>query len=370
MSSTIEFIAERSANLDTVCFRGFAPLAQLARISQADVYDQESNPNGLQRDLSKKHAAEAYEYLARDADKKLPRAFPEVVLNVRDEAVVKVADLPETKNLPVHLVKVTFDADALAAAKSVKVSRVDGNHRLFFAAGDGDNRPAIDLLAPFQLHVGLSRQQEANLFADINANQKGMNTSHLAVLRARLTDEQVELIQRPQRVYAMRLVDDEASPFKGMIHMGGSKSGSKKKGITHTLTFVALENAVKRLLNRSQHLQEMASSDAQYALIRAYWQAVASTWLEAFENPGDYLLTKGIGVNVLAQLGGTVIDRSLVTNSVDTRDMADLLAHTKDALNWAKDAPHGEGVGGMSGNKAVLLLAGQMADRLPKLAKS
>ena len=72
----------------------------------------------------------------------------------------------------------------------------------------------------------MKRVNRFRLFADINANHKGMNTSHLAVLRARLTPDEVELIQRPQRVFAMRLVNDEASPFKGMIHMGGSLAKS------------------------------------------------------------------------------------------------------------------------------------------------
>ena len=64
MSETISIIALESKNLDTVCYRGSAPIAQLTRFSQADVFDQDTNPDGLQRDLSKKHAAEAYAYLA------------------------------------------------------------------------------------------------------------------------------------------------------------------------------------------------------------------------------------------------------------------------------------------------------------------
>src|SRR3954447_7384746 len=93
--SEIEVFAEQSANLDTICYRGSAALAHLAAISQADVFDQVTNPDGLQRDLSPKHAAEAYEYARRAPDKEFPRAFPEIVLNVRDKRVVELEALPE-----------------------------------------------------------------------------------------------------------------------------------------------------------------------------------------------------------------------------------------------------------------------------------
>jgi hypothetical protein len=126
----IELVAEESPNLDTNCFRGSAPLAHLALISQPDVFDQETNPEGLQRDLSPKHASEAYEYAHRNAEPGRPRAFPEVVLNVRDKNAVKVDELEGGPDDTRH-VRLRFTADQGKRGK-VSVSRVDGNHRLFF----------------------------------------------------------------------------------------------------------------------------------------------------------------------------------------------------------------------------------------------
>ena len=88
----VELTAHKGKNLDTVCFRGSAPLAHLALISQTDVFDQVNNPKGLQRDLSPKHASEAYEYVHRAKNQEYPRAFPEVVLNVRDRKVLKLEE--------------------------------------------------------------------------------------------------------------------------------------------------------------------------------------------------------------------------------------------------------------------------------------
>lgn len=44
-------------------YRGFAKLCDLSLISKADIYDSKENPTGTQRDLSPKHAREAYYYV-------------------------------------------------------------------------------------------------------------------------------------------------------------------------------------------------------------------------------------------------------------------------------------------------------------------
>lgn len=364
MTETITFTAQESVNLDSTCYRGTAPLCDLALISQADVFDQIRNPDGLQRDLSKRHAAQAYDYAAREPNPKLPRAFPEVVLNVRDKSVVQIEEGPAP-----GLVLISVDLDKIAAARSVKVSRVDGNHRLYYANGDAADREPITLPAPFQLHVGLSREQEGAMFLDINAEQKGLNTSHLATLRSRLTPDEIELIEHPARAYAKRLADDPASPFNGLVFMGGSKAGLKDKGIKPPVTFVALESACSRMLRKSQYLAELiAQPENRYGLIRSYWQAVQQTWPEAFETPADYLLTKSIGINSLAQLGGTVIDRSLAKGDVSVRDMVSMLKPTKEVYDWSKAADGRDGVGGMSGNRAVLMIAAELSKKLPKIS--
>src|SRR6266545_3224961 len=214
----IEVVAHEAKNLDTICFRGAAPLAHLALASQADVFDQVGNPSGLQRDLSPKHASDAYEYVRRGRDPDYPRAFPEIVLNVRDKRVLQREEIG-TQVDATKLVRLSFDLDKMRDGK-VSVSRVDGNHRLFYAAGD-DRREPLTAVAPFQIHVGLTREQERSLFVDINANQKGLNTSHLAIMRARLTPEEEEVRDHLDRWIARKLSEDPQSPWHGLIHLGG-----------------------------------------------------------------------------------------------------------------------------------------------------
>lgn len=358
---TIVLIAEESVNLDTTCYRGSAPLADLARISRADVFDQVTNPEGLQRDLSKKHAAEAYSYAAREPRDDAPRAFPEVMLNVRDKNIVKVEPI-DTKT-PLRLVKLTFDLEKIQRAKNVKVSRIDGNHRLYYAAGDGLERPPLTISGPFSLTLGLSVEQEAGLFLDVNAEQKGLNTSHLAVLRSRLTPDDVELEFHPERVFARMLADDALSPFCGLVHLGGSKEGTKAAGEVRPINFIALASGVKRTLNKSQYLPDLTTPEAKYNMIRTYWQAVQQTWPDGFTTPKEYYVTKNIGIQALSILGATVIDRAMAAGHVETDDLAGLLAPAKDVYDWHRDATKG-GVTGMSGNRAALLVAGSLAEQV------
>lgn len=375
-NNTITVLAEESRNLDTVCYRGTAALKDLTRVSQVDVFDQVRNPQGLQRDLSKAHALAAYNYVAKPADEQRPRAFPEVMLNVRDKAVVDVRDvnivnadgLDVTEDLNVGALKVvaiTFDLDKIDRAKTVKVSRVDGNHRLFFGNGDGKDREPLDASVPFSLTLGLTREQEGSIFLDVNAEQKGLNTSHLHVLRGRLTPDEVELELHPERVYALRLAQDEASPWCELVHLGGSRRGSKEAHIVRPVTFVALEQGVRRTLRKSPYLQEVTTHDARYALIRNYWQAVKQVFPEAWEHPAEYLILKNLGVSTFSQLGGTIIDRSMAKQAIEVEDMVAMLTAVKDTVDWHKESTD---VAGMSGNRAVLALSGRMAEALPALS--
>src|SRR6266516_32572 len=304
----IEVVAHEAKNLDTVCFRGAAPLAHLALASQADVFDQVTNPSGLQRDLSPKHASDAYDYARRSPDPAFPRAFPEIVLNVRD----KKRD------------------------GKVCVSRVDGNHRLFYAAGD-DRREPLMAFTPFQIHVGLTREQERSLFVDINANQKGMNTSHLAIMRARLTPEEEEIKNHPDRWIAQRLADEVDSPWHGLVHLGGSKAGSRTQGLTRPVNFASLQAGVGRTLTKSQYIHDLTDAEAQYLVVRNFWEAVKRTFAEEWARPKDFLLLKNIGVMSMSILGGTIVDRCMARGTVSVDEMARYLRQTKTTFDWGKD---------------------------------
>src|SRR6267378_1300185 len=120
LGSLPRFCVIRGMCLGHRSYRGFAPLRDLALISKADIFDQESNPLGTQRNLSKQHARKAYQYVS-EREKAF---YPELIFNIRDASYVEFIKDP-TK------------------AKSIVVSRMDGNHRLWYADGQERGMEAI-----------------------------------------------------------------------------------------------------------------------------------------------------------------------------------------------------------------------------------
>jgi DGQHR domain-containing protein len=361
--SVLEMVAVKTRNLDTECYRGSAPLAHLASVSQADVFDQVANPTGLQRDLSPKHASDAYEYVNREENPDFPRAFPEVVLNVRNEKAVEIESIDGVDGEGLPQYRLRFFLDRMKG-KRVHISRVDGNHRLDHAAGDDRTREPLLTQAPFQIHVGLSPEQERSLFVDINSNQKGMNTSHLAMMQTKLTPEQQEMRDHLDRWIGNRLVNDPASPWHGMVHLGGSKEGSRTQGLSRAINFVSLLAGIKKLLSKSQYVHDLTDPHAQYMLIRNYWRAVKAVYTEEWGNPKEYLLLKNVGVLSLSILGGTIIDRCVPQGKVGVADMVHYLKQSRNRFNWSKDATGDGAVVGMAGNKAALVIASEMGKEL------
>jgi hypothetical protein len=94
--------------------------------------------------------------------------------------------------------------------------------------------------------------------------------------------------------------------------------------------------------------------------VRAFWQATAAVYPEAFAEPRDYLVAKNIGVQAFSLSAATVIDRCVASPAkVEVGHMVPFLEAAKPAVDWHKDS---KDVAGMSGNRAALLLAGAMQD--------
>jgi DGQHR domain-containing protein len=208
--------AVRARVLGVQVYRGFAKLADLADVSKADVYDQKDNPTGTQRGLIPAHARKAYEYVKnRDLG-----FWPEVFLCARRKDVVTF--YPATEEMP-DLGILEIDVDAAKAGRGIAISRVDGNHRLYYADGRESGYSRIEKIVSFCLAYDLTREEEIQLFKDINDNQRPMNTSHLDKIEIMLTPEEQLKKRNPELYIAQRLSRDSASPFHGRVFEGGRK---------------------------------------------------------------------------------------------------------------------------------------------------
>lgn len=296
-------------------YRGFASLKDLAQLSQADIFDQDSNRSGTQRNLNVQHARKAYQYVAE----KEQAFYPEMILNVRDQSYVKFrleSDSGKVKFGVLEFVKNPRHASV------VVVSRLDGNHRLWFADGHEKGMEPVDRSVSFCILMLKDINAELELFRDINDNQMGMNTSHLQNITARLLGQKALKVQNPALYIVKRLQSDSSSPLNGMIHEGGKV----RKGATLAgLTIANLSGAIRDMLSRSAKLAQFPDADAQFEVIKNYWLAVKDWLPEAWKRPRDFMIFKGVGLYAISYVGIEVIDRCLLKAKFNSSDMLEYL---------------------------------------------
>lgn len=269
-------------------YRGFARLCDLARISEADIYDPKTNPSGTQRDLSPKHAKDAYDYVkTKDIG-----YWPEVFLCTREADVLKYqsGEADDFGVLKIHTARIVGYRDEGVIA----ISRVDGNHRLHYADGETAGYPAIDKLVSFCLAVNLTLDQEISLFRDINNNQRRMSTSHLDNIETRLSGEDLLKRQSPGLFIAKKLGSDKESPFFERVYDGG------KKAAISLVPLRTLRSGIEYMMSRPSKLTALPDADAKYKVIRNYFQALKRWVPEGWNEPKNILYFEGrdYGVSV------------------------------------------------------------------------
>jgi len=327
-------------SLGFVTYRGYAKLSDLAKISKADIFDQETNATGTQRNLSMKHARNAYRYVFEDQD----AFYPEIILNVREKKLVKfTADSHDGLYGTLRFTR------SPRRSKGISVSRIDGNHRLWLADGSQRGYDPIDREVPFSILVCGDLNKELKVFRDINDNQMGMNTSHLQNIAIRLLGGNVIKVQNPSLYIGKRLQDDRKSPLYKKIHEGGHV---KRGGLISGLTIANLSGAVKDVLTRSSKLPQFVDVDAQYTLVRNYWIAV-SKWLpDAWRQPSKYIIFKGMGLYLISYIGIDIIDRCVMKGEYEQKDMLSYLKMIPTSYDFSSKSPLKE-FGGRSGARKI-----------------
>jgi DGQHR domain-containing protein len=330
----LETPAIRAKVLGVKVYRGFANLGSLADLSRADIYDQEKNPTGTQRDLSPAHARDAYEYVkTRDLG-----FWPEVFLCARKKEVVTFHSISaEQPDLGI----LRIDASAAKSDSDIAISRVDGNHRLHYGDGKKDGYSRVEKLVSFCLAYDLSREEEIQLFRDINDNQKRMNTSHLDGIEVRLTPEEELKRRNPDLYIAQRLSRDPSSPLHGRVFEGG------KKPVGVDIPLRGLKTGIEYMLSRSAQLPRLEDAEAQYRVIKNYFNAVKKWQPKAWKSPKEYIMLRGAGLWGICFIGAQVIDRALLQDKFKPAHMLSILRSGKD-WDWGKKGDF-KGLGGRAG---------------------
>ncbi len=337
LSQTLKLQVMKGRVLGVDVYRGYARLCDLAKISKADIFDQNINPTGTQRDLNPRHAKDAYNYVKEEEF----AFWSEVFLCARKHEVVSFQPF---KEFPIYG-QIEIDIKAILEDKDISISRVDGNHRLHYAGGELPGFPALTKLVSFCLAYNLTLQQEIKLFRDINNNQRRMNTSHLDNIEARLTPEDQQKRRDPALYIAKKLGADVKSPLFEKIYEGGTKPGY------FAIPLRALKSGIRYMFSQPGKLTELAEVDAQYMVIRNYYTAVKSWQPEAWKDPKEYLLLRGAVFWGICYIGATVIDRTLATGRYLSSDMLKILK-SGPSWDWSKSGDFA-GLSGAGGSTKI-----------------
>ncbi len=313
--------------------RGYGKLCELSDISEADIYDKKNNPTGTQRDLSPKHARDAYFYVKNNE-----LAFwPEVFLCIRNKKCYKF--LPSEENSNIGTLEI--DLSIIESTKQISISRVDGNHRLHFADGKFKDYSRIERQVSFCICYDLTMQEEISLFRDINNNQKRMNTSHLDNIETRLTPEEKLKRKDPSLYISQLLSKDNKSPLYDRIFEGGKNLGG------NLIPLRTLKTGIQYMLSRPTKLTALKDSDAQYKVIRNYFEAIKKWIPEAWKDPKEYIVLRGVGLWGICFIGATVIDLVLSSGQFSSESMLKILKSGK-KWDWTRKGDF-EGLSGRGG---------------------
>jgi len=343
-NNTLKIPVVRAKMLGVNVYRGFCSLSTLSELSKADIYDQINNPTGTQRDLSVTHARDAYLYI-KDKDFGF---WPEVFLCAREKNILTYRPVTdETDDLGI----LEIDLDKLKRENSrIYISRIDGNHRLHFGDGKVSGYTKIDKIVSFCLSFDLSKEEEIQLFKDINLNQKAMNTSHLDNIEVRLSEEDILKKRSPDLFIAQKLGSDPKSPFYMKIYEGGKKPA----GVVIPLR--GLRTGIEYMLSRSTQLPHLEDSSAQYVVIRNYFEALKLWQPNAWTNIKEYLMLRGTGLWAVCFLGAQVIDRTLLKQKFDSASMFEVLQSGKQ-WDWSNKGDFK----GFSGRGGALEISNKIA---------
>jgi hypothetical protein len=191
------------------------------------------------------------------------------------------------------------------------------------------------------LAYDLNRDEEIQLFKDINDNQKPMNTSHLDKIEVRLTPAEELKHRNPELYIAQRLSRDSKSPFHERIYEGG------KKLVGVDIPLRGLKTGIEYMLSRSTQLPHLEDAEAQYRVIRNYFIAVKKWQPKAWSSPKEYIMLRGSGLWAICFIGAHVIDRVLQQDEFKATAMLTILRSGKD-WDWGKKG-HFKGLGGRGG---------------------
>ena len=304
---------------------GFAPADLLYKLSFPDILDEDSG-QGYQRPFNERHSQDFRRYIKAPDSSTIP-----LTLNLRptSEGNWRVVELEGEK---VQL-EVSADAGKIMA-------QVDCQHRLGHL---GD----LPISLPFMCFIGLSAQEEMEVFSIINGKAKGLSTSLLDYHAAQLTESLAQ--ERPELFIALQLNSNEGSPWLRRLNLGGKTTS----GLKRIASLRMMQQAVDKFLKTTAILSTNSVEDAA-GVVFDFWSAVVAVLPNEWADPRRHMLTKGIGVYALMRIAADVFIECRDAGRIcDRRTFVTVLGDFSDSVNWSTSGPL-KGFGGQGGVTAAV----------------
>lgn len=313
---------------DREVFIGFAPAATLVQLSFADVL-KESTGQGYQRPFSPEHSLEFKRYIQQPGATSIPLTF-----NLRDESPARWRlERGDGQFATLHI---DGDGDPVFV-------QVDGQHRLGYLQGS-------PIPLAFMTYLGMTVQEEMEVFRTINGKAKGLSGSLLDYTEARLLGEHLPQV-RLELYVALRMHEDPLSPWRDKL----SLSGKKTIGMQRAASLRTMQTAVKRFIRGAgwksgQNPSEVASTAIDF------WRAVAFVLPKPWAAPRSHVLAKGIGVYALMSLAGLFTAEAIAEGCEPKFDFfVSRLSDFIEQVDWSNEGPL-KGYGGAAGADAAFAM--------------
>lgn len=301
-----------------------------------------------------------------------------VLLNIRNREARRAFHDGQLNLMP-------FNDSGRSLGYEPKFYVVDGQHRILALKRlieDFEQERWSKYMIPFTCMLGATEDEEMDQFYIVNSKAKSVRTDlAYELLSQRAQDPEVmeSLVERGRdwQVYATNIVKQlsEDSP----VWRNRIRFAAMEKGDT-VMPSASMVSSLKPVLN-SPYFKAL-SPDQQVSILDAYWRGIREVLPEAFDNPSEFSVQKGIGVTVLHMLLTQVIEiaRSRGDGVTEPTSYANILRGALEevegenasgdpvkGVTFWRAAPLGA-AGSYSSSAGRRVLVAKMQQRLPKIS--
>ena len=182
-----------------------------------------------------------------------------------------------------------------------------------------------------------------SIFNVINSKAKGLPGSLLDFHETKLVSD-IEKV-KPELVLAVRLNDDQASPWLKMLDLGGNRtSGMQRRASLRTM-----QRAIRLFLKTL--LPDQRPHNEIYKMVLGFWSALATVMPDEWSNPRKHMICKGVGVYSLMAIAADMVNERSELPHLDWQDFFRIkLGAFSPLIDWTTQGPL-KGLGGEAGVK-------------------